>query len=256
MKDGIFHRIGVKVTDTDYLCCPKKVEILSSFNFNLALMEILKFTFGPFSENTYVLVDKTSKECIIIDPGMYDTDERNYFKQIIESRELTPSLLINTHGHIDHVMGNSFIHDKYGLIPQIHKLGELVMERASSSAQIYGLNYDPSPKGENSLEEGNNVEFHGHVLEVFFTPGHSPDHIVLYNRKEDYVIGGDVLFKGSVGRVDLPGSIPEDLEKSIRTKLYVLPEKTIVYPGHGPETTVGDEKISNQYVSEFSSRLS
>ena len=178
-------------------------------------MEILKFTFGPFSENTYVLVDRASKECIIVDPGMYDYDERNYFKQSLDSRGLTPALLINTHAHIDHVMGNSFVHDEYGLVPQIHKLGELVMERAESTAQVYGLNYDLSPKGEATLEEGKDVTFNGHTLEVFFTPGHSPDHIVLYNRKEDYIIGGDVLFKGSVGRVDLPGSVPADLEKSI-----------------------------------------
>ncbi len=218
-------------------------------------MEILKFTFGPFSENTYVMVDRASKECIIVDPGMYDSDERNYFKQSLDSRGLTPALLINTHAHIDHVMGNSFVHDEYGLVPQIHKLGELVMERAESTAQVYGLNYDLSPKGETTLEEGKDVTFNGHTLEVFFTPGHSPDHIVLYNRKEDYIIGGDVLFKGSVGRVDLPGSVPADLEKSIRTKLYVLPEKTEVHPGHGPETTIGEEKTSNPFVSEHSSSL-
>jgi hydroxyacylglutathione hydrolase len=218
-------------------------------------MEILKFTFGPFSENTYVLVDRASKECIIVDPGMYDSDERNYFKQSLDSRGLTPALLINTHAHIDHVMGNSFVHDEYGLVPQIHKLGELVMERAESTAQVYGLNYDLSPKGETTLEEGKDVTFNGHTLEVFFTPGHSPDHIVLYNRKEDYIIGGDVLFKGSVGRVDLPGSVPVDLEKSIRTKLYVLPEKTEVHPGHGPETTIGEEKTSNPFVSKHSSSL-
>ena len=218
-------------------------------------MEILKFTFGPFSENTYVMVDRASKECIIVDPGMYDSDERNYFKQSLDSRGLTPALLINTHAHIDHVMGNSFVHDEYGLVPQIHKLGELVMERAESTAQVYGLNYDLSPKGETTLEEGKDVTFNGHTLEVFFTPGHSPDHIVLYNRKEDYIIGGDVLFKGSVGRVDLPGSVPADLEKSIRTKLYVLPEKTEVHPGHGPETTIGEEKTSNPFVSKHSSSL-
>ncbi len=218
-------------------------------------MEVLKFTFGPFSENTYVLVDQKTKECIVVDPGMYDSSERAYFTSVLESKELKPTLLLNTHCHIDHVMGNAFIHDQFGLSPQTHVKAIEMLERADLAAKLYGLNYDLSPAAHTTLEEGKNISFNSHELEVLFTPGHSPGHVVFFNKTEGYLIGGDVLFKGSVGRVDLPGSVPADLVKSIQNKVYLLPEETIIYSGHGPETTIGVEKKTNPLVSEHNSIL-
>ncbi len=218
-------------------------------------MEIQKFTFGPFGENTYVLVDKESKEAIVIDPGMYDNSERQRFKSYLESEGIIPKLLVNTHCHIDHVMGNAFVHEEYGLTPQMHENGSIVLAQAARSAEVYGLNYDHSPAGEASLKDGEELQFGSHSFKILFTPGHAPDHIVLYNAEDGYVIGGDVLFNGSVGRVDLPGSVPSDLVKSIQKKMYTLPDDTVVYCGHGPETTIGKEKKSNPFVSEHSSSL-
>ncbi len=219
-------------------------------------MEIVKFTFGPFSENSYVLVDSESKECIVVDPGMYDSAERLAFSEYITERKLIPKLLLNTHCHIDHVMGNKFINDTYGLFPQIHEKAEQMLERAGMAASMYGLNYDPSPKGEKTLVHEEILNFREHQLKILFTPGHAPGHVVLFNAKDNYLIGGDVLFKGSVGRVDLPGSNSYDLIKSIQEVVYRLPDETLVYAGHGPETTIGEEKVSNAYVRESDSSLS
>jgi len=219
-------------------------------------MKIHKFVFGPFSENTYVLEDSISKKCIIVDPGMYGTDEHQRFSTALKELGLTPELLLNTHCHIDHVMGNRYVMDQHGLAPHAHKLAEKTLEMAALSAQVYGLDYDQSPDLITDLEHGNILEFHGHKLVVLFTPGHAMGHVVFYNKTENYVIGGDVLFQGSVGRVDLPGCNAKDLENSIKEHLYTLPENTIVYSGHGPETTIGQEKTSNYFVTMNESRLS
>ncbi len=219
-------------------------------------MKIHKFVFGPFNENSYVLEDSDSKKCIIIDPGMYGVQEQQSFIQAIEELELLPKMLLNTHCHIDHVLGNKFIQDQFGLAPHAHKLAEKTLDMAVLSAQMYGLNYDPSPDLITDLEHHKILSFHGHEFTVLFTPGHAMGHVVFYNSAESYVIGGDVLFKGSVGRVDLPGCNAKDLEKSIKEQLYNLPENTTIHPGHGPETTIGYEKENNYFVNMKISRLS
>ncbi|MFK7756333.1 MAG: MBL fold metallo-hydrolase [Flavobacteriales bacterium] len=218
-------------------------------------MKVIKQTYGPFSVNTYVLVDEVSNEVIIIDPGMYDSQERNAFLELVSIEKWKPTLLLNTHCHIDHVMGNKFIHDQFGLTPQIHEKAAQVLERASLSAQMYGLNYDPSPEGEVSLTHNDELIFKGNKFQVLFTPGHSPGHVVFYNQKEKYVINGDVLFQGSVGRTDLPGCSASDLVRSIQNIMYKLPNETLVYTGHGPETTIGHEKLTNHFVTASESRL-
>lgn len=223
---------------------------------SFGVMKIHKLVYGPFNENTYILEDVVSKTCIIIDPGMYGPDEQTDFLEVINTNGLTPELLLNTHCHIDHVLGNRFVKDTFDLQPHAHELATKTLEMAVLSAQVYGINYDPSPELITDLEDGEILEFHGHSLKILFTPGHAMGHVVFYNQAENYVIGGDVLFKGSVGRVDLPGCNAKDLETSIREKLYVLPEETVVYPGHGPETTIGEEKRSNFFVNEKESRLS
>ncbi len=210
---------------------------------------IKSLTFGPFQENMFVLHD-ASNECVIIDPGCYTSAEQQTLKKYIEERKLKPVLLLNTHCHVDHVAGNRFVFDTYGLAPIIHKEDLIVLQSQERVCQMYGLNYDPSPMPEKFIKEGDIVSFGNTKLKVLFTPGHAPGHVVFYNAENKLVINGDVLFSGSIGRTDLPLGDFDTLENSIRTKLYTLPNETVVYCGHGLTTTIGHEKKSNPFVNE------
>lgn len=217
-------------------------------------LSIHAFTNNPFSENTYI-VAAPSGRCAIIDPGMYDTNERNKFLEILEENRLTPVMLLNTHGHLDHVFSNKFCHEKFKLPIRSHQRDLETLQQGSRSASMYGLNFEESPSPEIHLEHGQLVELDEYKLEVRFCPGHSPGHVVFICHKEAVIIGGDVLFEGSVGRVDLPGGNAADLENSIRQQLYTLPDHFKVYPGHGNPTTIGKEKRTNYFVYEGGSRL-
>ena len=211
-------------------------------------------TNNPFSENTYI-VAAPSGHCAIIDPGMYDTNERNKFLKILDDNKLKPVMLLNTHGHLDHVFSNRFCHEKFKLPLQAHALDLETLHQGPRSAAMYSVNLDESPDPEIQLEHDQIVSLDGHDLEVRFCPGHSPGHIVFISHDDKFIIGGDVLFEGSVGRVDLPGGKAADLEKSIREQLYTLPDEFKVYSGHGNPTTIGKEKRSNYFVYEGGSRL-
>ncbi len=204
-------------------------------------------TFNPFQENTYILT-APSGECIIIDPGCFDRSEREELKDFISSRNLKPVRLLNTHCHIDHILGNAFVSKEYGLGLEIHK-GEIpVLESGLMVSNMYGVPYEVSPSPTSFLAEGDEVVLDGHTLQVLFTPGHSPASICFYNQADGWVIGGDVMFYESIGRTDLPGGDHATLLKSIREKLFVLPNETVIYPGHGQETKVGYEKMFNPWL--------
>ncbi|HLW06264.1 MAG TPA: MBL fold metallo-hydrolase [Marinilabiliaceae bacterium] len=209
-------------------------------------MEIKKFTFNPFQENTYVLYDETASAAIV-DPGCYDANERQALVDFIENKGLKPQLLLNTHAHIDHILGNQFVANKYGLELALHKDDFTTLDAGERTATVYGLVYDESPKATQVLEEGVDVVFGNTKLKVLHVPGHAPGHVVFYNEKEKVIIGGDVLFRGSIGRTDLPGGNHQQLLDQIREKLFVLDEDIKVYTGHGPETTIGEEKRSNPF---------
>lgn len=210
---------------------------------------VAEFVFNPFQENTYVLYDDT-KECIIIDPGCYTEAERRQLADFISSAGLTPVRLLNTHCHVDHVFGNKFVAERYNLALEIHK-GELpVLESVPMVCQMYGIpNIEISPTPNTFLKEGDVVTFGNSALEVLFTPGHSPASISFYCKASDFVIGGDVLFQGSIGRTDLPGGNMETLISSIKEKLFPLGDNTRVYSGHGAATTIGVEKRTNPFLS-------
>ena len=210
-------------------------------------MEVAVFTFNEFSENTYLLYDAT-KACIIVDPGCNTRAEQQLFVDFIETNGLKPVKLVNTHCHIDHVLGNGFIRDKYGLELIAHKAEIPVLAAADISAKIYSINYDPSPEIYGFLEEGEFVEFGDTRLEVLFTPGHSPGSISFFHKESRQLIGGDVLFQGSIGRTDLPGGDHETLISSIKNKLFPLGEDVVVYSGHGPSTTIGHEQKLNPFL--------
>ena len=211
-------------------------------------MTIKSFTFNGFAENTYVLADPATRQCVVIDPGCYTAAEQRELQAYLTTEGLTPVLLLNTHAHIDHVLGNAFVLRTWPEIPfLLHPLDLPVLRAVPTYAGSYGFAaYEPAePTGE--LAAGQQITFGQTTLDVRFAPGHSPGHVVFYHPASATVIGGDVLFRGSIGRTDLPGGDHETLLQSIRTELFTLPDPTVVYPGHGPATTVGEERRSNPF---------
>lgn len=210
-------------------------------------MKVAQFTFNAFAENTFVLWDE-SKEAVIVDPGMTDENEDVILFDFIEEQQLKPVLLLNTHCHIDHILGNQAVINRYKVEYWTHRNELAMLERAPSASMMWGVPYRESPLPTKFIDEGDKVRFGNTTLDILFVPGHSPGHLAFIHRDEKLVIGGDVLFQGSVGRVDLPGSNPHDLVASIQNKMYALPDDFTVYPGHGSETTIGREKQSNIFV--------
>ena len=211
-------------------------------------MELRQITFNPFQENTFILWDET-KECIIIDPGCYEKNEKEYLSNFIESNNLNPVKLINTHCHIDHILGNKFVSEKWNLELYMHKTDLPLLEGARDIAKMYGFeNYKGSPYPKHFLEEGDVLEFGESKLKILFTPGHAPGHICLYNKEDKFIVAGDVLFNGGIGRTDLPGGDYDTLINSIKTKLLCLQDDTEVFCGHGPSTSIGKERLSNPFL--------
>lgn len=212
------------------------------------MIKIQSFEFNPFSENTYVLSDETG-ECIIIDPGCLENGEKDALTDYITNNELKVVELVNTHCHIDHVFGNRFVKDEYDVSLTIHKLDEPTLEAVQVYAPVYGFNnYDPV-KADHFIDEGETIQFGNSSLEVLFVPGHAPGHIVLVNKAQKFCIGGDVLFKDSIGRTDLPGGDHDTLITNIKEKMFALADDLVVHPGHGPTTTIGHEKQYNPFCS-------
>ena len=211
------------------------------------MLQIQSFIFSPIQENTYILYNEL-KECIIIDPGSYFDEEKDAMKTFIEQKQLVPKMLLNTHSHLDHVFGNKFIAETYGLQLQLHEKEKAVLEFAPVSGLKYNMPFDNYTGELIFLKEGDKIILGTDELEIFETPGHSPGHIVFYCRKQNFVISGDVLFQRSVGRTDLPGGSHQTLLNSINKKLLVLPDETTVYSGHGAVTTIGEEKKYNPFL--------
>ena len=212
------------------------------------MLSVRAFIFNPVQENTYVLYND-EKQCCIIDPGCYFPQERDELKDFIETAGLQPVLLVNTHCHLDHVFGNKFVHDTWGLTLHFHEKEKPVFDQATAAGIQWQLPFE-NYKGElNYIKEGEKIKLGDDELDILFTPGHSPGSVSFYSKKEGFVIGGDVLFKGSIGRTDLPGANFETLSNSIRTQLYTLPDETRVYSGHGPWTEIGYEKKNNPFVT-------
>jgi len=198
-------------------------------------------------ENTYVLADDNG-DCAIVDPGCNNDKERRELLRTIEANALKPVLLLNTHCHIDHFPGNKFVCETFGLLPQFHELEWDVMNKALDYRFFFGIDCEASPQPEKYLNEGDVVKIGNTTLSVFFTPGHSPGSISFYSPHNSLVIAGDVLFRESVGRYDIPGADGNTLFQSIRTKLMTMPDETVVYSGHGPETTIGHERKHNPFL--------
>ncbi|MBK8554734.1 MAG: MBL fold metallo-hydrolase [Lewinellaceae bacterium] len=203
---------------------------------------------NPFAENTCIVFDETG-ECVLFDPGCYTEQERQQLQRFIEKNGLKPVRLINTHCHLDHVFGNQFVHKTWNLPLEIHQ-GELpYLQRFADTCRMYGIpNAEPSPEPGRFIEAGEEITFGNTRLQTLLTPGHSLASLSFYCEDDGFVIAGDVLFYESIGRTDLPGGDHETLLASIRNQLFNLPDATVVYPGHGPTTTIRHEKEYNPFL--------
>ncbi len=212
------------------------------------MLQVKKFTFNPFAENTFVLFDET-KECAVIDPGCYEKAEQQELADFIETNNLVVKKLINTHCHIDHVLGNAFVKRKFNVQLYIHPIEEPLLRAVSSYASNYGFYQYEDSTPDAFLKESDFVEFGNQKLKTLFVPGHSPGHIALYDAASKSLLGGDVLFENSIGRSDLPGGNFNTLISSIQEKFFTLPDDVTVYCGHGEETSIGFEKRTNPFCA-------
>jgi hydroxyacylglutathione hydrolase len=211
------------------------------------MITIHYFTFGPFQENTYLVWDET-KDCLIIDPGNYTASEHAKLSDFITSKGLKPVRLILTHAHIDHINGNKYVLETYGLLPEVHKDDIYFIEKHQATATMYGFSVEQSPMAEKFIVEGDVITWGNSTLQTLHTPGHSLGSITFYNAEQKFAIVGDVLFYGSIGRSDLPMGNQETLIKSIKEKLFPLGDVMKIYSGHGGPTSIGFERMNNPFL--------
>jgi hydroxyacylglutathione hydrolase len=211
------------------------------------MLYLKSFCFNPFQQNTYLVYDD-EHTAFIIDPGNATASENATLKNFIEEKKLKLTRLLLTHAHIDHVLGNKFIFDTYGLLPEMHKDDLYFIENMARSAAMYGVPCEQSPTPEKFLNEGDVITLGKYDFECIHTPGHSPGSISFYNKENKLLIAGDVLFYGSIGRTDLPLGNHAALIASIKEKLLVLNDDVRVYSGHGPATSIGAEREHNPFL--------
>ncbi len=213
------------------------------------MLKIQRFVFNLFHENTFLICDEATKIAAVIDPGMYDEAEKQTFKAFVLQNSLQLKYCINTHCHIDHILGNAFIKNEFGAEFLIPKEDEFLLDLMISEAEKFGVILEPSPKVDNYIDESTKL-FLGDIEGTFLsTPGHTPGEVCLYFEKEKVLFSGDVLFKESIGRTDLWRGNYDSLIKSIKTELLVLPDDVKVYPGHESSTTIGHERGRNPFLA-------
>jgi len=211
------------------------------------MIQIKKFVFNPFQVNTFVLYDET-KECVIIDPGCSDGVESLELMDFIKQEGLKPVRMLLTHTHVDHVMGINMLEDMLGIKAEAHEAGLVFLDHTISTAATYGINIDKNPSVASFLKEGDEITFGKSKLDVLYTPGHADGSICFLSKDQNFVIVGDVLFQMSIGRTDFPTGDYDLLKQNIFEKLFTLPDDTVVYSGHGPETSIGFEKSNNPFL--------
>lgn len=214
------------------------------------MIQIKTLVFNPFQENTYLLSDETN-ECIIVDAGCYTAQEFDLLVNYLAKNNLKPVKLINTHCHVDHVLGISRLMEKYNIPFEAHKSEDKIIGEAVQHGKVFGFVLEQPPYPTNYLKEGDDVRVGNSTLKVLEVPGHSQGHIAFYSEEGKFVVVGDVLFRGSIGRTDLTGGDYDQLINSIYKKLLVLDRSTVVYPGHGPATTIGEEIMTNPFLSQL-----
>lgn len=212
-------------------------------------MKVSRFTFNMFGVNTYILWDDISREALIVDPGMINEKEQKEIKAFLDANNLNLKHLINTHMHIDHAFGISYVKENYNLKLECNLEDQFLAQRLNEQANMFGL---PIPMSDlqidKDLKDGKKIQLGDEHISILHVPGHSPGSVVLYAPQSNIIISGDVLFNTSIGRTDLPGGNYAQLINAINNKLMTLPDDVIVYPGHGPETSIGYEKQNNPYL--------
>ncbi len=212
------------------------------------MLTLAVFSFNAFQENTYIITND-KKQCWIVDPGMYGPQEINVLTNYIAQNGLTPQAVINTHAHIDHIFGVQAMKDKYNIPFSLHEMELPVLKMGAQSAALFGFEFSASPTPDSYIKAGQPLLLGDDEITVFHTPGHSPGSISFYYPTGGWVVAGDVLFNGGIGRTDLPGGNFDTLINSIRTHLFTLPGATKVYSGHGPVTTIESEMLHNPFLS-------
>jgi glyoxylase-like metal-dependent hydrolase (beta-lactamase superfamily II) len=208
-----------------------------------------KFVFNSFSENTYILWDDESSESAIIDPGCYGDHEKSILSDFIQEKGLIPKYLINTHCHIDHVFGNSYLKTKYNPTFLAPEPDLFLLKNLKQQAMLFGIETEASPMPDDFITEDKNLSLGIEKGEFIFTPGHSPGEYSLYFADSGICVTGDVLFCEGIGRTDLWGGNYDELIRSIKEKLFKLPDKTIILPGHGDISSIGHEKKHNPFLT-------
>jgi len=211
------------------------------------MIKIQKFVFNTFQVNSYILSDG-SGECVIVDAACYEDSEKEEISDYIVKNKLRLVRNLNTHCHIDHILGNGFIAEAYGIYPEYHEASVPFLASAREIAASFGYSLDGIPAPARLFSDGDKIAFGTSVLEVLYTPGHADGSVCFYNREQGFLITGDVLFRDTIGRTDLPSGNFDLLMKSIREKIFTLPGDTVICPGHGPETTIGYEKLNNPFI--------
>lgn len=212
---------------------------------------IQSFTFSPFQENTYVITDEATNEAVVVDPGMYEQSEKEALSRFIDDKKLNLKAILLTHAHLDHVFGVAYLKRKYGVNVFLHPKDEVIFNDVPIRTTTYGLRGYEHGQIDEWLTEGDRIRFGNTALDVVFTPGHAPGHVAFVNHVDRYIVGGDVLFRGSVGRTDFPYCNHADLLHSIETQFMTLPDDYVVYPGHNEPTTIGQERKTNPYLNEL-----
>lgn len=213
------------------------------------MLHIKTFTFNPFEENTYLLYDETGN-AVVVDPGCYERDEREELVGFLSQQKLQLREVVNTHCHIDHVLGNEFLKTTFNVPLSIHRNEIPVLKSVQAYAPSYGFGGYRASEPDRFLEVGGTLQVGDEILDILFVPGHSPGHVVFYHEASQTCIAGDTLFQGSIGRTDLPGGDHPTLIRAITEVMFALPDATLVFPGHGPETTIGEEREYNPFVGK------
>jgi glyoxylase-like metal-dependent hydrolase (beta-lactamase superfamily II) len=212
-------------------------------------MQVKIFYFNELRVCTYLLWDNT-QECVIVDCGCGNENECSRMKKFIADNHLKPILLLNTHGHFDHAMGNAFLVKTYGIKSYIHAGDEKWLLQTAEIAANYGYKVENPPAPSAYLEDGQIIRFGQSQLQVLHTPGHTKGSVCFYASEDNFILSGDLLFQGCIGRTDLPGGDYDEIMESLFKKILPLPESTAVYPGHGPATTIHEEKLTNPFITE------
>lgn len=247
MRNNILFFVIFAPLIADLLCrCSNTPEL--NQDKKTSMVQIRIFEMNPFQENTYILFDET-KECVIVDPGCYTDEEKEVLSNFIRENNLKPVKLLNTHCHIDHIFGNRFVKETYNIPFKACKADSILIEYSKSAANVYGFTPPECPEIDSYIYDNDIIEFGNSSLKAIHVPGHSPGSIVYYCENPGFILAGDVLFNGSIGRTDLPGGDYDQLISGIKNKLFNLGDEVVVYSGHGKPSTIYQERTKNPFFN-------